>query len=262
MPRAPGVGVLDSVWFVAGKLLGLAWLPPVNLPLLAMAGLALWPRWPGWGRTLLAGSLTGLILLGIPAIARVLLAPWQADACRPVTAPADAIVILGGGLREVAPEYGGAPAVKPLALERLRHGARLHRDTGLPILVTGGAAEGRPAEAAAMRETLVRDFGVPVRWVEDRARTTRENARNAARLLEPAGVKRIYLVSQGWHLPRAAPEFERLGLEVIPAGTGCEGAVESDWLDFLPDAQAWVDSYHAIHEGLGMVWYRLLRRLS
>ena len=46
-------------------------------------------------------------------------------------ADAGAIVILSGGLRDYAPEYGG-PTVNRVTLERVRYGARLARQSGEP----------------------------------------------------------------------------------------------------------------------------------
>ena len=54
---------------------------------------------------------------------------------------AQAIVILGGGVRRNAPEYGG-DTVGRLTLDRVRYGAFVARATGLPVLVTGGVVRG------------------------------------------------------------------------------------------------------------------------
>ncbi len=67
--------------------------------------------------------------------------------------------------------------------------------------------------AAALREV----FGVPVRWLEGESRNTAENAHFSAAMLAGAGIERVALVSQAWHLPRASAEFERAGLEVVAA---------------------------------------------
>jgi uncharacterized SAM-binding protein YcdF (DUF218 family) len=87
---------------------------------------------------------------------------------------AQAIVILGGGVRHEALEYGGHTLGR-LTLERTRYGARVAKQTGLPVLVSGGAPSGGIAEAEVMRAALAEEFGVPVRWVETgrviRART-------------------------------------------------------------------------------------------
>ena len=51
------------------------------------------------------------------------------------------------------------------------------RQTGLPILATGGSVMGNTVpEAVLMKEALELEYGVKVRWVEDRSRNTLENA--------------------------------------------------------------------------------------
>ena len=108
-----------------------------------------------------------------------------------------------------------------------------------------------------MRAVLEREFGVPVAWMEDRSRNTRENAKFSAPLLKTAGIRRIYLVSQVWHLPRAIPEFEREGFTVVPAGIGYQPKGPATLFDVLPNPNALVSSYYAFHEWIGLVWYRL-----
>jgi len=51
---------------------------------------------------------------------------------------AQAIVVLGGGTRRNAPEYGG-DTLGALTLERLRYGTVVARVTHLPMLLSGGA---------------------------------------------------------------------------------------------------------------------------
>jgi len=112
-----------------------------------------------------------------------------------------------------------------------------------------------------MREVLQEDFGVETQWAESDSRTTRENARNSARILKAEGLSRIYLVSQGWHLARAVRAFESEGLNVMPAGTGCKKATQLKWLHFLPHPEAFEMSYWAMHEWVGILWYDLIGRL-
>jgi uncharacterized SAM-binding protein YcdF (DUF218 family) len=243
-------------WFIT-NLVAAFLLPPLNLLLLGAAGYRLIERRPRLGRALLGICLGGLWLLCTPWVAGRLLATLEVPYV-PITGDeAEAIVVLGGGVQLDAIEYGGASTVNGRTLERLRYGAWLHRKTGKPVLVTGGAPEGWDPEGRLMRDTLEREFGVPVRWMEDRSINTRENARYSAELLKPAGIRRIYLVSQVWHLPRAIPEFERAGLAVVPAGTGYQPVGDSGPFDFIPNARALSSSFYAFHEWIGLLWYRL-----
>lgn len=92
---------------------------------------------------------------------------------------AQAIVILGGGVRRHAPEFGGETLGR-LTLERVRYGARVARETRLPLLVTGGALFGGSTEAALMKRALEEEFNVAVRWTEERSRDTRLKHERAA----------------------------------------------------------------------------------
>ncbi len=170
---------------------------------------------------------------------------------------AQAIVVLGGGSYWAAPEYGG-DTVSRWSLERIRYAARLHRDTGLPLLVSGGAPLGGVPEGRSMRDALERDFGVKVRWVEDRSANTRENALLSAALLKEAGVKRVLLVTHAWHMRRAQEAFVNAGLEAIAAPTGYETTGPLTALDFLPRPGGLWAGHIALNEWLG----RLVQKLQ
>lgn len=168
---------------------------------------------------------------------------------------AQAIVILGAGAQYDLQDYGGG-TVSPLALERLRYGARLARQSGLPVLVTDGALAGRTAGAVYMAQGL-REWDVSARWVEDRALTTYDNARYARDMLAAEGIDRVVLVSHAWHLPRAVAAFRHVGFTVLPAPTLVPARTRFDALDWLPDVRALARSSLALHEYLGRAWYRL-----
>lgn len=208
------------------------------------------------GVALLAGALGSLWLLSTPLVADAL---WRASEREAVLDPgrptgAQAIVILGGGgARPRAPEYGGEPAAGDELLERLAYGAYLARHTALPVLTTGTTIE-----AQAMRATLERDFGVPVRWSESHSRDTFENAQFSAQLLRAAGVTRILLVTHSNHEYRAAREFEACGLSVVPAPVGVSVAPPPSALRYLPNAGALRRSTAAIYELLGDLARRAL----
>jgi uncharacterized SAM-binding protein YcdF (DUF218 family) len=234
-------------------------LPPLALLLIGALGLALLKRRPRLGEGLLALSLGLLAVLSLPAVSGRLLASLEQGALLPQEnrPEAQAIVVLGGGRDINAPEYGG-DTVGWASLERLRYGAKLQRQTGLPLLVTGGKPDGGElSEGEIMRRVLEREFGVPVRWVEDRSDNTRENAYFSRELLKGGGVQTIYLVTHAWHMPRAKRVFEAAGFKVVPAGVGFHQTKAPTALDFLPDARALEGSVRYIHEIIGLVWYRL-----
>ncbi len=211
-------------------------------------------------RRIAAAAALVALLLSLPAVSSTLLyglartfPPLPADG--PLPAGARAIVILGAEVRDYGEFAARSPG--PLTLERLRYGAALHRRSGLPILVTGGPPRrGGAAVAAAMRQTLAAEFGVPVAWAETQAADTYDNARFSAHILLPLGIRRILLVTHAWHLARAVPEFRAAGFEVIPAPTGYRGPPAWSGLTMAPDPNALTDAYYAAHEYLGRLYYQ------
>lgn len=237
-------------------------LPPAAPLLIAVVGLALLDRRWRLGRLLATAGVLLLVLVSLPAVADFLVhfvddsPPFEAAQAK----SAQAIVILGGGTRRDAPEYGG-DTLNRLTLERVRYGARVARMTGLPVMVVGGRSEPtRETEAKVMRAALQDEFGVPVRWSEDRSRNTHENAVMAAAILRPAGVTRVVLVAHGFDMPRATAEFAAAGIETIPAPTGLVARERGDTLlDYVPSADALQRSYYALYELYANAARRLLR---
>ncbi|HTZ00241.1 MAG TPA: YdcF family protein [Rhodocyclaceae bacterium] len=240
--------------FLAKKILAALVLPPAGPLLLALAGLWLAGRRPRTGRLIAALALALLLALSVPWVADHLSATIE-DVAPPTPAQlaaAQAIVILSGDAYRQAPEYGG-DTVGQVTLERLRYGARLARQTGLPVLVSGGAPFGGRPEADLMKETLAQDFQVTVRWTEDRSRDTAENAALSAPLLKQAGIDRILLVTHASHMRRAGDLFAAAGFQAIPAPTGFAGGEASLLESLLPSAKALSQSYRVLHEHLGQL---------
>ena len=228
-------------------------LPPASSLLLALLALLIWRRWPRLARVSLIGSLLSLWLFSLPIVAHHLLASLESQ-YPPFTRAdgAEAIVILGGGRRSDALEYGDDTVNVP-TLERLRYGAVLHRQTQLPILVTGGRVFGYEtvSEAQLMARVLRDEFAVPVQWLEVNSKTTAGNARFTAELLSEQNIHRVLLVTHAWHMPRAVDVFVAEGLQVIAAPTGYSSAMKTPVLNWLPSARALQKSHYALHEILG-----------
>lgn len=235
--------------------------PPNLLFTLGILGVVLALRWRRTGFALAALSLVALFVLSMPVVSTMLLSRLESPATLlPPGTPdrgAGAIVVLSAGGRLFAPEYGES-TVDGLTLERLRYAASLQRRTGLPILVTGGPMLDEAVTLGGMMaETLRTDFHAFVRWVEERAENTFENAVYSRNLLRQDGVERVYLVTHAWHMPRALAAFEEAGLDVIAAATGFNRLTRPRAHSFQPNARALADSYLAIHELIGAYWYDL-----
>jgi uncharacterized SAM-binding protein YcdF (DUF218 family) len=251
---------MSAGWLVTNAVAALL-LPPLLFVVPAAAGILLRRRYPA-ATTVALCSLALLIMLSTGACARLLMRPLENES-PPFSGVgrADAIVILGGGRQRNAPEYGGSDVPFTGSLARLRYGARLQRQTGLPILVTGGSPDGASEpEAELMARALREDFVVPVRWIEGKSINTAENARYSADLLHQAGMRRILLVTDAVHMPRAQRIFSRVGLDVIAAATNYQAQGSLQLVDFIPGAAALRNSAYAMHEWVGLLWYEVAHR--
>ncbi len=225
-------------------------LPPAGLVLLALTGLALSLRYPRAGRMVAAAAVLALLALSLPITSSLLVdaldppAPFAAADAQ----GAEAIVILGGGIRHDAPDYGGEDTLSALTLERVRYGARIARMTRLPVLVSGGGLDGATSEAVLMQRALEDEFGVPVRWLETASLNTHENAVMSASVLKAAGVHKVVLVMHAFDMRRATAEFRSQGITAVPAATNLPAHGASTWFDWVPSMAGLYASYYACYE--------------
>ena len=236
-------------------------LPPASPLLLAAAGL-LWLR-HRVGRLLIAAGLLTLWLLSSNAVA-----VWLAQRVLPqvsVLEPSrqaqlgasgvQAIVVLGGGMQAVSPEYGQAQPNASTAA-RLRCGIQLAKHSGLPLAFAGGvgwsnAGQAVPSEASTA-QVFSAEHGVSLRWIESQSRDTAENATRMHDLLAPAGVHHIALVTHAWHLPRSQALFEKAGFTVQPAPMGFVLPSERPLLQWIPSAHGLTASRQVLREWLAL----------
>jgi uncharacterized SAM-binding protein YcdF (DUF218 family) len=232
--------------------------PPTVLILLAAvsAWATLWRPHIGIAFAIIATSL--LYLAALPVVAALMIEDVEIKTpAKPDFSAAQAIVVLGGG---VHPGDGGtAPdTLGPWTLERIVLAAQAYKELNLKVAVSGGQVGGaHTSEASLMKAVLEGEFKVPVSWVEDRSRTTYENAVFTAKLLKADKVTTIVLVTQAWHMRRALWSFERAGLHAIPYPAPLTYAEDNRLADYLPNIAALERSYHALHEAIGLAYYRL-----
>ena len=239
-------------------------LPLSSLLLISLAGLLLVKRQPGVAMLLIGFSVGALLLISLPIVAKCLAAtqeiypPVKQAALRDFSA--QAIVVLGGGLRRPAPEYTGQVTLKNRTLARVRYAALLARQTHLPLLVSGGKVfkTSVSSEAVVMAAVLNNEYQLPVRWQEPTSRNTAENAIYTHKILSKQGIQSIILVTHALHMRRAVEQFQLQGFSVLPAPTVFLSRTEPlDLLSFLPSARTLERSTSVIHEIIGRAWYKL-----
>jgi uncharacterized SAM-binding protein YcdF (DUF218 family) len=234
-------------------------IPPNLFILLAMIGVLIaWRRKP-FGLAVATAAICLVYLAAMPVTAGLLIRWAEAIAFDEPTLPSDqppgAIVVLSADARRSA--VPGVPdTVGQLTLERLAEAARQQRRLGLPILVSGGGPRGASL-AVLMSRVLQEDFRVPVQWREERSRNTFENALYSAEILRGAGIRAALVIAHPWDMARALWSFRAVGYPVVPSPIPEGESASLSLAAFLPQVPALLESYYALHELIGLAWYRV-----
>ena len=179
-----------------------------------------------------------------------------------------AIVVLGGGTVQGSPEAGeGHDTLSSNALKRAVYAFTLCDVFQVPLIFTGGKVfdyDQEPEAAAAGR--LFESIGLDSSRIilEPTSRNTWENAREIAKLFsdEESAIERAILVTSAYHVKRGVYCFERNGISVIPAPTDykCERGRKYDLLSFMPSMVYLGNTWLALHEYIGLLYYVIMYR--
>lgn len=213
-------------------------------------------------------AFLALLVWSSPPVAR--LAAWTLErSYEPLDAPseeAEAIVVFAGGAE---PPYPGQP--QPVASEstyrRAVHAAWLYRNwRPVPVIVSGGPTSGVSPEItiADVALRILAGAGVPVEQIaaERRSRSTAENATYVGEILRARGIRRVALVTDGFHMRRSEALLRKQGVDVLPAPCSLRSRRPFlHWRDYLPSGEAILANEDCLHEWVALVWYRLRGRL-
>lgn len=235
-------------------------LPPAGPLLLAFLGVLVSLRRRGLGLAVATLGIALAYALSTNAVALLLarqLMPGVVAVKPQDLANVQALVVLGGGVLPTAPEYGSAQP-SDHSLQRIRYGAWLARQTGKPLAFSGGLGWGASgmqveAEGAVARRVLQQEYGLALRWSEERSRDTAENAARMAEVLRPERIVRIGLVTDATHMPRAAAAFRAAGFEVVPAPTDFPIVHGRPVLEWLPSPHGAATNRSLLREWLGRI---------
>ena len=134
--------------------------------------------------------------------------------------PVDGIILLGGSVDAQDSVNRGAIVVNEAA-ERLLDVVQLTRrypDARLLIVGGGGTVFGDGTAESPVTASYMKSIGIdPARiLIEERSRTTFENAVFSVPIAKPKEGERWLLVTSAWHMPRAVGVFEKAGFPVVP----------------------------------------------
>jgi uncharacterized SAM-binding protein YcdF (DUF218 family) len=216
----------------------------------------------GWKRgrrplILCATALFWLLAAGWLTAPLLDLAQPQRESVAPATyAPRTAIILLGGGTI-----YDHHVLVPPRdVLSRIRVSAQSYvackrMEASCQIIVSGGNPQRHPAtEAATYLPYLLRQQ-VPRADIvlEDRSRSTYENARNVSAILGQSRYDAVILVTSAYHMPRALLDFHRFGFFPQPVISSARHAR----LGVVPHFDNLVNAETALHELVGIAQFHV-----
>ncbi len=219
-------------------------------------------RFARLGKVLAGFAILLLVAIGFGPVGNLLIYPLeQRFPAYSHQGPAPAgIIVLGGAISPEGSAARGTPILNEAA-ERLTVVAELaRRYPDARIVYSGGSAnliaEG-PGEAAFARP-LLESFGIaPGRiLLEDRSRSTYENAIFSRDLIQPRSGERWLLVTSAHHMPRSMGVFYAAGFPVEPHPVDWRVGQLSDL--FVPyaslsDGLKRTDT--AMHEWIGLAGY-------
>ena len=216
------------------------------------------------GFGVLSAALVAMLCIATLPIGAAMLGSLEAQYPEPrIEGSIDGVIVLGGALNPEA--YFAHPGSGlNSAVARIIEAARLARAYPTARIVYSGGP--RPSEAAnanegeAARDLLVALGVEPARITLDlESRNTYENAREAARLIEPRPGARWLLVTSAFHMPRAVACFRAVGFPVTAFPVDFKyRRRERVGFDF---ASGLTDLDLAAHEWVGLVAYRMLGRI-
>jgi uncharacterized SAM-binding protein YcdF (DUF218 family) len=251
--------------FLISKLVEFLLLPSNLIGFIAGFGLlALLLRRPRLGHAALVIAALLLAIGGWSPLGRAALMVLEDRFPRPQLAePVAGIIMLGGAVDTHITAERGEPTLNE-AGERINAMAELSRQfPRARLLLSGGANHvltAQPVTESAVARDLLIGLGVDPQRIEleERSRTTCENAEQSLLVAKPNEGDRWVLVTSASHMARAMACFRAVGFSVIPYPVDYRTRGAADLrrpVDSIADGLQVLDL--AAHEWIGLVTYRL-----
>ncbi len=232
--------------YVLSKLFTYIFLPP-GIFILVLLLAALYVSRRKWLFLLMA---IVLYALSSTPVANALLAPLEKYSLNETTSP-KAIVVLAGGANKNDFFTAYADAFK-----REVYAFYLSKETKLPIVFSGNGLQDESKLAKQDFEKLSWMSGYkPVIYYENESLNTEQNAQLTAKLFDELHkTKDIILVTSAYHMKRASFWFKKYSFRIVTKPIN--KLIESKQaFEYLPKMRALENSYRAIHEYFGLLFF-------
>lgn len=168
----------------------------------------------------------------------------------------DIVVVLGGGVLDNKYLHETLPSSQTAS--RLLYAVQVFKKSGARYLVCSGEGTGRLSEADVMRRASIR-LGISDEKIkiDPKSKNTWEQAREMNNMFQDKNI-RIGLVTSAYHMKRSEKEFRKYFSNVIPLPSGyLYSSSELSVISFIPKSVNLHKFSTALHEIIGIVWYRI-----
>lgn len=168
----------------------------------------------------------------------------------------DIVVVLGGGASYN--KYLGETVPSHLTASRLLYAVQIFRKTRAKYLVCVGKGFEKLSEAEVMGIAAER-LGVPVAQIklDPRSINTKEHAEELNKMFQDKGI-RIGLVTSAYHMMRSEKEFKKYFQNVISLPSDyLYSSLPLSIITFWPRTTHLYKSFIAVHEIIGIAWYKM-----
>jgi uncharacterized SAM-binding protein YcdF (DUF218 family) len=188
--------------------------------------------------------------------------PRDTSPAPPTFAPRTAIILLGGGTI-----YDDDNVLVPprdvrsrIAASADSYAACKQTEATCSVIVSGGNPQHHSATEADTYLPYLLRSSVPRSDIvlENRSRTTYENARNVASILGESHYDKLILVTSAYHMPRALLDFHRFGMTPQPLISNTRHA----HLGVLPRYVNLMNAEISLHELIGIAQFHVYRAIG
>jgi uncharacterized SAM-binding protein YcdF (DUF218 family) len=164
----------------------------------------------------------------------------------------DVIILLAGGAYDREEDPSGIIGPTGDNLGRLMAAAKLQKVLDVPIIVSDFRGD-------AVIKSL-RDLGIPSHKIilEQKSRDTIQNALYTEALCKKLRFKEPILVTSAYHMKRSVMSFKKVAMTVTPYPADFKTLKDKryKWTEYLPGLDELEKSTIALHEYLGLLFYR------
>ena len=169
----------------------------------------------------------------------------------------DVIVFLSGGNSDIIDMFVEDNYLSESSLSRLFAVYKLHKKTGLPIILTGGKVFDSKADSIIALKNLIL-LGVDKKKIffEESSKDTYENAFYSKKICDEKGFKKPILVTESLHIKRSILSFKKVGFREVGLYPSVYYCHKLSFKDFLPSDFYFHRKY--LYEVIGKIYYKLL----